>query len=174
MKSKICFPIIIIIALLLGIGCNEPPVISVIDVYDNNTGQWSAGSMHVNKGSFAATSVNEKVYFAGGFINNAISFHVEELKVSTMNSSSSWLHQPIVSYDSEGFVVKNDLIIFFDDSPFAGIAINRFDIYNWQTGNWSAGMLPADVVNSYNCRAIVSVNNEIYTLIDNKPYKMNL
>jgi len=146
----------------------------VIDIYDNNTGQWSAGSMQVNKESFAATSVNGKVYFAGGIINNNISFLVEELNVNTMNSSGSCLHQPMVSYGSKGAVVKNDMIIFFDNSPFAGIAINRFDIYNWQTNNWSIGVLPADIANNYNARAIVAVNNEIYTMIDNKLYKMNL
>ena len=145
-----------------------------IDIYDNNTGQWSTGSMQVNKESFAATSVNGKVYFAGGIINNGISFLVEELNVNTMNSSGSCLHQPMISYGGKGAAVKNDMIIFFDNSPFAGIAINRFDIYNWQTNNWSVGVLPAEIVNNYNARAIVSVNNEIYTLIDNKLYKMNL
>ena len=104
-------------------------------------------------------------------------FHVEELNGNTMNSTSSCLHQPMVSYSSKDAVVKNDLIIFFNGSPwFAGVALNRFDIFNWQTGNWSVGVLASDAADLGNSssRPIVSVNNQIYTVIGTKLYKMNL
>jgi hypothetical protein len=159
-------------------GWNAEPTTptTIIDIYDNITGQWSSGSMQVNKEYFAATCVNEKVFFAGGWVNNVMSFHVEELSVSSMTSTSSCLHQPMAT-GSEGAVVKNDLIIFFNISPwYAGVALNRFDIFNWQTGNWSVGVLMSDTAELSNSssRPIVSVNNEIYTIIDNKLYKMNL
>ena len=145
-----------------------------IDIYDINGGQWSAGTMQVNKGSFAAIGLNEKVYFAGGTVNYAATFHVEELNVNTMNSSSSCLHQPMICDNDKCAVVKNELVIFFTYSPISGIESNKFDIYNLQTGVWSIGVLPPDSFSSNSFTAIVSVNNEIYTVIYNKLYKMNL
>jgi hypothetical protein len=157
-----------------GWGLDFTTPSAVIDVYDKNTGQWSADTMQVNKGSFAAISVNEKVYFAGGVVNDAVTFHVEELNVNTMNSSNACLHQPMISYDGKSAVVRNELVIFFTYSPFSGIERNKFDIYNRQTGLWSVGVLPLDLIPQGILSSIVSVNNEIYTVIGNKLYKMNL
>ena len=144
-----------------------------IDIYDINGGQWSADTMLVNKSDFAAIGLNEKVYFAGGVTNNAPTFHVEELNVNTMNSSSSCLHQPMVCFNDKSAVVKNELLIFFTYSPFSGIERNKFDIYNMQTGVWSIGVLP-NSFSSNSLTAIAAVNNEIYVIIDSKLYKMNL
>ena len=146
---------------------------TTIDIYDNNTSQWSMDTMQVNKGSFAAIRVNEKVYLAGGVVNNAATFHVEELNVNVMNSSNSCLHQPMIG---GGAVTKNDKIIFLSNSQISGIAANKFDIYNTQTGVWSVGVLPPDLIstNNYTPVAIGSANNEIYTIIGTKLYKMNL
>ncbi|HEX6847727.1 MAG TPA: hypothetical protein VF144_12155 [Chitinophagaceae bacterium] len=163
-------------------GWNPEPTTPTptIETFDIISGQWSSGSMQVNKEYFAVTSVNEKVFFAGGFLisgMSGMSFHVEELNVNTMNSTSSCLHQPMVSYGSKGAVIKNDLIIFFNDSPlYAGVALNRFDIFNWQTGNWSVGVMAPDLADpgSSGSRPIVSVDNQIYTIIGNKLFKMNL
>ena len=142
-----------------------------IDIYDNNTGQWSAATMQVSKSGFAASNVNEKVYFAGGFVNNAATFHVEELNVNTMSSSSSCLHQPCPYGNA---VIKNDKIIFLGSSYYAGIAVNRFDIFNALTGEWSVGVLPPDLANNNSGRSIASVNNEVFMVIGTKLYKMNL
>jgi hypothetical protein len=129
--------------------------------------------MQVNKGSFAAISINEKIYLAGGLVNNAGTFHVEELNVNAMNSSNSCLHQPMIA---GGAVIKNDKIIFLANSEISGIAVNKFDIYNTQTSVWSIGVLPPDLIstNSYTPIAIGSANNEIYSIIGTKLYKMNL
>ena len=147
-----------------------------IDIYDIDGGQWSAGTMQVNKGSFVAIGLNEKVYFAGGLVNwnYAATFHVEELNVKTMNSSSSCLHQPMICDNDKSAVVKNELVIFFTYSPISGIENNKFDIYNMQTGVWSIGVLPPDLLLSNSFTAIATVNNEIYTVINKKLYKMNL
>lgn len=157
-----------------GFGNTFTTPTASIDVYDNNSGQWSVSTMQVNKGSFAAISVNEKVYLAGGVVDNAVTFHVEELNVNTMTSSGSCLHQPMVSYDSKSSAIKNNRIVFFTYSPYFGIERNKFDIYNIQTGVWSVGILPIDLVPYGVFSAIVSVNNEIYTVIGTKLYRMNL
>ena len=143
-----------------------------IDIYDINTGQWTVSTMLVNKGSFAAVGINDKVYIAGGMVNYAATFHVEEINVNTMNSSSSCLHQPMICDNDKCAVVKNDIVLFFTYSPVSGIERNKFDIYNMQTGAWSIGVLPPESSTTYT--AIASVNNEIYTVINNKLYKMNL
>ena len=52
---------------------------------------------------------------------------------------------------------------------------NKFDIYNLQTGTWSIGVLPPGLTAQYlSVAPIVSVNNEIYVILENKLYKMNL
>ena len=145
-----------------------------IDVYDNTTGQWSASTMAVNKDGFAAISVNGKVYLAGGSVNNAITFHVEELDVNTMSSSNACLHQPMVDHNDNSAAVKNNMIVFFTYSPFSGIDHHKFDIYNIQTGVWSIGVLPPDLITTNYSTAIIPVNNEIYAVIGDKLYKMNL
>jgi len=157
-----------------GFGGTYTSPTASIDIYDINGGQWSAGTMQFNKGEFAAIGFNEKVYFAGGLLNNAPSLHVEELNVNTMNSSSSCLHQPMVSYDDKSAVIKNGMVLFFTYSPFSGIENNKFDIYNMRTGVWSIGVLPPDLLSSNSYTAITAVNDEIYTVINNKLYKMNL
>jgi hypothetical protein len=116
---------------------------SAIDVYDNSTGQWSASTMAVNKDGFAAISINGKVYLAGGTVNNAVTFHVEELDVNTMTSSNACLHQPMFSSNDNTSAVKNNMIVFFGYSPFSGIDHHKFDIYNIQTGVWSIGVFSA-------------------------------
>jgi hypothetical protein len=147
-----------------------------IDIYDANTGQWSAGSMQVSKASFAAISFNEKVYLAGGVVNNTASFHVEELNVNTMNSFESCLHQRMTCYIGKGAAIKNDMILFLNYSPYTGVDNNEFDIYNIQTGVWSIGVLPAGLIKQegYTPMIIESANNEIYTVIGTKLYRMNL
>ena len=145
-----------------------------IDVYDYSTGQWSASTMAVNKDGFAATSANGKVYLAGGTVNNAITFHVEELDVNNMTSSNACLHQPMFSSNNNTSAVKNNMIVFFAYSPFSGIDHHKFDIYNIQTGAWSIGVFPPDLITTNYFTAITSANNEIYTVIDDKLYKMNL
>ena len=157
-----------------GFGNTLTTPIPSIDIYDINGSQWSTDTMLVNKGNFAAIGLNEKVYFAGGVTNIAATFHVEELNVNTMNSSSSCLHQPMDCFNDKSAVVKNELVIFFTYSPISGIERNKFDIYNTQTSVWSIGVLPPDSFSSNSLTAIASVNNEIFVIIDNKLYKMNL
>ena len=157
-----------------GFGSTFTTPTGSVDIYEINSGQWSSGNMQVNKGSFAAITVNEKVFLAGGIVDNAASFHVEELNVNTMNSSGSCLHQPMVCTNDKDAVVKDDKVLFFTYSPFSGIERNKFDIYNTQSGLWSVGVLPLDLIPADAFSAIVSVNNEIYTVINNKLYKMSL
>jgi hypothetical protein len=144
-----------------------------IDIYDNNNGQWSVQPMQVNKGSFESISVNEKVYFAGGLINNAPTYHVEELDVNTMNSSSACLFQSLVSYNDKNAIMKDDQVVFFTPG-YSGINMNKFDIYNKQTGIWSIGFIQPNLISTSFFTAIASANNEIYAVINNKLYKMNL
>jgi len=156
-----------------GFGYTLTTPSASIDIYDNNSGQWSTDTMQVNKGSFESISFNEKVYLAGGIANNAPTFHVEELNINSMNSSNTCLHQAMVSFNNQSAIIKNDLLVFLTYSPFSGIDKNEFDIYNVRTGEWSIGVLP-DLVPSGFFSAIISTNNEIYTVIGNKLYKMNL
>ena len=130
--------------------------------------------MTVNKSNFASICVDKKVYLAGGVVNNALTFHVEELDVNTMNSSTACLYQPMISYNDNSAAVKNNLVVFFTYSPYAGIERNKFDIYNIQTGRWSLGVFPPDLIPTNSFTAITSVNNEIYAVIGKKLYKMNL
>ena len=146
---------------------------TVIDIYDNTTGEWTSTNMQLNKGSFAAIGINDKIYLAGGSINDQIgTLEVEELNVNTMNSSSSCLFQPTIYHSDKNVVLKNNQLLFF--SGFKTVE-NKFDIYNLQTGIWTIGVLPPGLTAQYlEVALIVSVDNEVYVVIDNKLYKMNL
>ena len=145
----------------------------VIDIYDNTTGQWSADTMQLNKGSFAAIGVNNKIYLAGGSIYDQLGTDaIEELNVNTMSSSSSCLFQSSIYHSDRNAVLKNSQLLFFSGMKTDE---NKFDIYNLQTGTWSIGVLPPGLTAQYlSVAPIVSVNNEVYVILDNKLYKMNL
>ena len=145
----------------------------IIDIYDNTTGQWSADTMQLNKGSFAAIGVNNKIYLAGGSIYDQLGTDaIEELNVNTMSSSSSCLFQSSIYHCDRNAVLKNSQLLFFSGMKTDE---NKFDIYNLQTGTWSIGVLPPGLTAQYlSVAPIVSVNNEIYVILENKLYKMNL
>ena len=152
-----------------GIDFTAP--IASIDIFNINNGQWFTGTMQVNKGGFAAISIDEKVYLAGGEVNHTATFHVEELNVNTMTSTYTCLHQPMRWSNP---VIKNDKIIFLTNSFISGIELNKFDIYNTRTGIWSVGVLPPGLIKTGTPIYVESANNEIYTVIGTKLYKMNL
>ena len=145
---------------------------TTIDIYDHTTGQWTSGNMQTTKGSFAAIGVNNKIYLAGGSLNDQIgTVEVEELNVNTMSSSTSCLFQPTIYHTDRNAVIKDNQILFF-----GGMKVNekKFDIYDLQTGTWSIGVLPPGLTTQYlSVAPIVSVNNEVYVILDNKLYKIN-
>jgi PKD repeat protein len=147
---------------------------STIDIYDVNTGGWSTTNMQFKKGSFAAISLNEKVLLAGGEISSHPTFHVEELNVSTMNSVNSCLIQPMLGDARTAVQVNDKLLLFAYARGFTGIQDNKFDIYNISTGEWSVGVLPLGLVPTGAFTGIVSVNDGVFTVINDKLYRMNL
>ena len=144
-----------------------------IDIYDHITGQWTSANMQTTKGSFAAIGVNDKIYLAGGSINDQIgTMEVEELNVNTLSSSNSCLFQPTIFHSDKNVVLKDNQLLFF--SGLKAVE-NKFDIYNLQTGTWSIGVLPPGFASQYlSVAPIVSVDNEVFVIIANKLYKMNL
>ena len=109
-----------------------------IDIFNINTGTWSIDSMEVKKSGFSTVNVNGTIFFAGGILDNATTFHVEKLHMATMNNTHSCLDQP---KQLKNAVVKNENILFFTYNPFMGIDNRRFDIYNTQTDQWSVGVI---------------------------------
>lgn len=146
---------------------------TTIDIYDPTTGQWTTGNMQTVKGSFAAIGVDDKIYLAGGSLYDQLgTSEVEELEVNTMSSSTSCVFQPTIYHSDKNAVLKNNQLLFF--SGFKAVE-NKFDIYNLQTGTWSIGVLPPGIPTQYlSVAPIVSANNEVFVILANKLYKMNL
>jgi N-acetylneuraminic acid mutarotase len=160
---------------LTGFGKILTDPSKVIDIFDVQSGRWSADTMKLTKSDFAAVSDGANVFLAGGLIQpGSQTFAVEKWNVNTMTSTPSCLYQPMSYFNDKDAVIKNNLVVFFSNPFNSRTDASKFDIYNIQTGLWSVGVLPPGIVLGGDATAVTSVNNEIYAIIKDKLYKMNL
>lgn len=131
-----------------------------IDIYDNVSNSWSTGTLTQGKYDHAGIAVNDKIFWAGGYTgsypNITGSCSVEIHNVNTGNVSIQSLSKP----GRRTAVLKNNQIIFNDGTI-------KFDIYDTSTNTWSIGVLPI-----MNGGSIISVNNTLYLVTEDKVYKM--
>jgi len=124
-----------------------------IDIYNNSTGSWFSSSLIEPKVYMASTAFAGKIYWAGGSPSaTTTSSQVEIKDINTQTSSIACLFQPNADFDA---VEKNNKIVFFTG---AGVAQNKFDIYDVTNNSWSIGALDQNIGHA----AIISVNNTIY------------
>lgn len=153
-------------------GYNFDTPSPIIEVFNTTGNYWSFDTLTVNKTEFAAIEVNNNVFFAGGVLNNNLTFHVETKNWTTLNRTYSCLSQPLIAANNSA-VVKNDKILFYSYLPYSGLERNKFDIYNWQTNTWSVGVLPQNLVMDESSAMAVS-GQQVYIVIGNKLYQMNI
>jgi len=133
-----------------------------IDIYDNATNTWLTSTLIEGKMSFAAISVDDKIFWAGGVTGSnpqlSVSCAVEIRDVSSGNSSIQYLFGPAVWNLDAGHnaMLKNNTIIFCKN---LGNNRDKFDIYDIQSNAWSMGVLPEPIPV---IASIISVNNTIY------------
>ncbi len=133
---------------------------NTIDIYDNATNTWSTSLLTEGMAAFAAISVANKIYWAGGITGSPYSYVscvVEIRDVNTGNSSIQYLAKRW-THPVQGAVMKDNKIVFYRGNAIANDN-NKFDIYDVATNTWSVGVLPVAVDGFWN---FISVNNTIY------------
>ncbi|HEY5772556.1 MAG TPA: PKD domain-containing protein [Chitinophagaceae bacterium] len=131
-----------------------------IDIYDATSDTWTVDSLSMVRGSMAAISANNKIYWGGGFVIDAaspdgiITNSVEIRDLATNSTSFDCLSEPKAWLTA---VRKDNKIIFFG-GEYYGISNARFDIYDLTTNSWSIGVLPQNLLNP----SIISYNNILY------------
>jgi hypothetical protein len=123
---------------------------SQIDIYDNNSGTWSAALLSEPRSNFAAIEYAGNIYYAGGekyFAGNPSiqSASVEIFESSSGQTSFSCLFQPNSWFDA---VIDNNRLVFFTGGGAwggGGPDHSRFDIYDPATNTWSIGKLGRDL-----------------------------
>jgi len=141
-------------------GANSGNFYKQIDIYDATSETWSVDSLSMMRGLNGAISANNKIYWGGGFVNDAaspdgnITNSVEIRDLTTNTTSFDCLSEPKAWLTA---VRKDNKIIFFGGIYF-GISNSRFDIYDLTTNSWSIGVLPQNLLNP----SIISYNNILY------------
>ena len=80
----------------------------------------------------------------------------------------------MVASNSNSAVTKNDKVLFYSYMTYSLMESNKFDIYNWQTNTWSIGVLPPNLVPPDKSRVMAVSGQDVYIVIGNKLYKMNI
>ena len=136
---------------------------STMDIYDNATNAWSAGTMQKAKAYFGAIAVNDKLYLAGGQKNSndytSAFCEVEIIDLNTGASVIEYLSRPAKWRIDMGqnIVLKDNRIIFLRFN--GGTDADKFDIYDINTRTWSIGVLPQAIPQD---ASVISVNNTVY------------
>ncbi len=120
--------------------------------------------MRQARGRMASTTIEDKIYWAGGALQNQPPSSTVEIRdVNTQVSSFACLFQPNSSFQA---VLQNNRIIFFTGS---GAVKNKFDIYDVATDTWSIGVLKQDMAGA----SIISIKDVIYVAMDNRVWKLD-
>ncbi|MBB1283880.1 hypothetical protein HRH25_05810 [Flavisolibacter sp. BT320] len=152
---------------LIGWGFELTTATRTIDVYNVTSGRWSIENMQVNRHSFLAASVDDKIIIAGGLAGaypyERLTSQVEIIKLPGMERSTSCLATPGEWYGNEAVALKDGSVIFFMNTDREK---RKFNIYNPRTGEWTLGVLDEDVQGNW--PELASINNKVYVLIGNK------
>jgi N-acetylneuraminic acid mutarotase len=143
----------------------------VIQIYTPVSNSWSTDSLLENKVHFAATIVNNQLLFTGG---DMASFHVERWNLLTNARSSACLNQWLSGPNVQRVVVKNEKVLFYSYQSSDFTEENKMDIYNWQTDTWSVGVMPVSLFPEVTGSAIAIAGQQVYLLIGDKLYLMNI
>ncbi|MEO6329340.1 MAG: PKD domain-containing protein [Ginsengibacter sp.] len=132
-------------------------VSAIVDVFDNNTNNWSQFSLAEPKESMAGIFADNTIFWAGGrkayLPTDTLSSLVQAYNINTKSSATACLFQPKSGFKA---VVKGNKIIFFTGNHSQ--PENKFDIYDIATKTWSIGVLPVYI----QFEDIISHNNTIY------------
>jgi len=146
-----------------------------IDVFDNATSQWSVMSLGEGKFYLACNVVGDKIYWAGGRtgftqpsgIINSCSVEIFDTKnnkrsFENLAGPGLWDH----GINRNGVVCKNKIVYIKQHT--AGVATDKFDIYETNSGIWKIGVLPM----AMHVKSVAVVNDEIYIVTGDTIYKL--
>lgn len=139
---------------------------AAINIYDVVSGKWTKASLREEKGAMGAIAVDDKIYWAGGYINNGVRSNpavntVEVTDTKTGLVTYDCLFQPNIGC---AVVQSHSKIIFFTPHTIQNgylppdFITDKFDIFDLETGNWSIGVLPVHIYNA----SVISVNNKVF------------
>jgi hypothetical protein len=127
-----------------------------IDIYDALSNTWSVDYLSEERAGMGAIGVNNKIYWAGGYVKNTNTYcgfgatnSVEIRDLVTNTTSFDCLSE---AKEQVTALLKDNKIIFW------GGTNGRFDIYDLTTNSWSIGVLPLNI----NTASVISYNNTIY------------
>jgi hypothetical protein len=127
-----------------------------IDIYDALSNTWSVDHLSEERAGMGAIGVNNKIYWAGGYIMNSNAYcgigatnSVEIRDLATNTTSFDCLSE---AKEQVTALLKDNKIIFW------GGQNGRFDIYDLTTGSWSIGVLPQNLLSA----SVISYNNTIF------------
>ncbi|HET9745487.1 MAG TPA: PKD domain-containing protein [Chitinophagaceae bacterium] len=140
---------------------------STVDFYDATTNTWSVRYLTEARSVIAAAAVGNKVFFAGGSIDNNINWlgdpgqgtsKVDIYDLNTQTWSTATLSEP----RGEIAAVTLQNKIYFagggNNDPNSSGVTNRIDIYDDDTGSWSISSLQEPRT----AMASIAVDNKIY------------
>lgn len=161
---------------------------TLVEIYQPSTNTWSSVPLSEPRGGITSTTVNNKVYFAGGW-NTAVSNKIDIYDATTNSWSNSTLSylptaRTAIAYGKNIYwtdgsckvEVRNvetgassleslsrggDIVPVMKDNKlmFIRLGSRYFDIYDPLVKSWSVGLLPESVPLR---AAVISVNNIIY------------
>jgi hypothetical protein len=135
-----------------------------IDVFDRASGNMTiATDLAEGKGHFASIAAGNKIFWAGGWKQNADGFFINSDRVEIRDIGTSISTYTCLSGPSSHFnaVLRGDEIVFYTAPPTRSI-----DIYNVVTGTWSVGTL-SEYMYEWE---IISVNNKLYAVKGNAEF----
>ena len=130
---------------------------STVDVYNTVSDEWTSSSnLSRPRGIIGQITVDNKIYWAGGFTSDGYTDLVEIRNLSSGSSAFSCLSGPRTGISA---VLKDNKIIFIGDHPPDDWQLDMtFDIYDITTNTWSIGILPKSIGRA----SVFMVDNTIY------------
>jgi len=125
-----------------------------VDIYNNATTMWSTAELSEGRGEIATITLNNKVFFAGGFNDNGASNKVDIYD----NNLQSWL---TATLSQARFRIQiatlGDKILFANGVDQTG-EITRMDIYDGSSNTWAT----ADLNLPLSGLTVIRAGNDVY------------
>ena len=126
-----------------------------VDVYNNSTNTWSTDSLTEERGAIGATTLNNKVFFAGGLNDLGARKRVDIYNNDLQSWSTATLSQARYRIQSatlgNRILFDNGVILYGDD-------VTRFDIYDASSNTWTTADLNLPLSGS----TLIRAGNNVY------------
>ena len=132
-----------------------------VDIYNNATTTWSTEFLSEGRGAIAAITLNNKVFFAGGFNDNGASHKVDIYDNNLQNWSTATLSLARFCIQ---VATLGDRILFANGANQKG-EITRMDIYDGSSNTWTTADLNLPLTGS----TVIRAGNHVYVAGGSSP-----